>query len=184
MTRTIPVTTFSERPLHALGWRALYDSVRLPGDASPIEIAAAKAFAELLVDPAEFGPPAYVNLFLPVRSISGHDELPPIRIARTAGAINVIPECPVGSYRVDFMLAVKGYGRGLTAVLGAMECDGHDYHERTKEQAAYDRRRDRYLQEQGIFVMRFPGFEIHDNPKKCAREAINVLLRTSAARGK
>ena len=33
-----------------------------------------------------------------------------------------------------------------------MECDGHDFHERTKEQASSDKKRDRSLQAAGFLV--------------------------------
>lgn len=61
----------------------------------------------------------------------------------------------------------------------AIECDGHDYHERTKEQAKHDKQRDRDLQLAGWHVLRFTGSEIHNNPLKCVRE-VNELYRQLA----
>lgn len=61
-----------------------------------------------------------------------------------------------------------------------VECDGHDFHERTKEQAQRDRARDRAFQAAGIPVFRFTGSEIYASPTKCAREVkrfLNNLLR-------
>jgi very-short-patch-repair endonuclease len=52
----------------------------------------------------------------------------------------------------------------------AVECDGHDFHERTKEQAARDRERDRRLQAHGLQVMRFTGSEVYRDPIKCVVE--------------
>lgn len=56
--------------------------------------------------------------------------------------------------RVDFAIASRENGRVV------VECDGHDYHERTKEQAARDRSRDRALTGLGWRVLRFTGREI------------------------
>lgn len=56
-----------------------------------------------------------------------------------------------------------------------VECDGHPFHERTKEQAARDRRRDRYLINNGVQVIRFSGSEIYNKPRKCAAEVEAVL---------
>jgi hypothetical protein len=51
-----------------------------------------------------------------------------------------------------------------------VECDGHDFHERTKEQAKRDRSRDRAIQQMGITIFRFTGSEIYQTPLKCARQ--------------
>ena len=55
---------------------------------------------------------------------------------------------------VDFLITC---GRVRLAV----ECDGHDFHDRTKERASRDRARDRRLQAAGITVFRFTGSDIH-----------------------
>lgn len=69
---------------------------------------------------------------------------------------------------VDFLLGTTDYsGNKHYAVV---ECDGHDFHERTKEQAARDRSRDRRLQEAGIRVFRFTGSELYRDPLGCAVE--------------
>lgn len=46
----------------------------------------------------------------------------------------------------------------------AIECDGHDFHERTAEQAERDRSRDRALTATGWSVLRFTGREIWRDP--------------------
>lgn len=72
------------------------------------------------------------------------------------------------SYRVDFLLKVGD--RRLV-----VECDGHDFHERTKEQARRDKARDRELQASGYPVYRFTGSEIWADVFACAREALDAL---------
>lgn len=74
-------------------------------------------------------------------------------------------------YRLDFALLGDG-------VMVAVEADGHDYHERTKEQAEHDKSRDRALAAAGWTVLRFTGREIHRNAEKCAAEAIAIARRT------
>lgn len=69
----------------------------------------------------------------------------------------------IGTYRVDFLIA----GR-RTAVV---ELDGHAFHERTKEQAARDKKRDRDLQTSGLAVLRFTGSEVWRDPHGAARAA-------------
>lgn len=69
---------------------------------------------------------------------------------------------------VDFLLGVSDFNGGKHYAV--VECDGHDFHERTKEQAARDRSRDRRLQEAGFRVFRFTGSELYRDPLGCAVE--------------
>lgn len=57
----------------------------------------------------------------------------------------------------------------------AIELDGHDFHERTKEQAQRDKSRDRILQELGWKAIRFTGSEVYADPIACVREAERIL---------
>lgn len=79
----------------------------------------------------------------------------------------VEPQHEVGRFRVDF------------ALLGehckiAVECDGHDFHEKTKHQAARDKSRDRELAAAGFTVLRFTGSEIWADPIACATQAVDL----------
>jgi very-short-patch-repair endonuclease len=78
----------------------------------------------------------------------------------------------VGPYTVDFMVTVKS---GDKTECVAIECDGHDFHERTKEQAAHDKKRDRFLVASGITVLRFTGSEIYKDPWQCCKEIMKVV---------
>ncbi|MCP5810307.1 endonuclease domain-containing protein, partial [Klebsiella pneumoniae] len=53
-----------------------------------------------------------------------------------------------------------------------VECDGHNFHERTPEQAKRDRSRDRDLAFQGYRLLRFTGREIYHDADGCAREIL------------
>ena len=81
-------------------------------------------------------------------------------------------ECGEKEYRVDFFIAVlknkKDYGF-------VVECDGHDFHEKTKEQAKRDKQRDRDLAAKGHLVIRFTGSEIFKDPERCAREVVKII---------
>ena len=84
------------------------------------------------------------------------------------------PQIEIGPYRVDFMFAaVRGDGSVSFAII---ECDGHDFHERTKEQAQRDKARDRYLIGKGFRVLRFTGSEIYRNPEAVWDEIIKIVL--------
>lgn len=54
-----------------------------------------------------------------------------------------------------------------------VECDGHDFHERTKEQAAKDRSRDRKIALSGMEIFRFTGSELWRDPWGCVEQVID-----------
>lgn len=73
----------------------------------------------------------------------------------------------IASYRVDFLLTAEG-------MMLAIECDGHDFHDRTKQQASADRARDRDLLRRGLHVIRFTGSDITYNGERCAAEIFEI----------
>lgn len=75
-------------------------------------------------------------------------------------------------YRVDFLIRVLYSERIYEFVV---ECDGHEFHEKTKEQVKKDKKRERDLISEGYTVIRFSGSEIVENPRLCAREVINLI---------
>lgn len=84
----------------------------------------------------------------------------------------IAPQLKIGPYRVDF--AVR-YISGLDGAAGlVVECDGHAFHEKTKEQAARDKARDRFLAAAGYRVMRFTGSEIWADPIACAEQVLEA----------
>lgn len=84
------------------------------------------------------------------------------------------PEIEGKRYRADFKVTARSED-GEPSVL--IECDGHDFHEKTKEQARRDKSRDRALQSAGYHVLHFTGSEIWRDPKRCAHEVIDFLLK-------
>ena len=88
------------------------------------------------------------------------------------------PQVSVGPYRVDFLIVLsRWYYRDV--VLVAVECDGHEFHERTKAQAAKDKARDRDLAARGLTVLRFTGSEIFRNAGACADDVIQFVQMKS-----
>lgn len=85
------------------------------------------------------------------------------------GDIEIRQQSSIGEYRVDFEILVMDSRADKYHYL-VVECDGHDFHERTKEQAAKDHARDRSLTLDGYTVFRFTGSEIWADPVKCAHQ--------------
>ena len=98
------------------------------------------------------------------------------------------PQVQLEGWRVDFIAYAWTNGSVFQRVTGKqegkprwrkliIECDGHEYHERTKEQAAKDRSRDRsYLQHGCEGVFRFTGSEIWRDPWDCADQVFKWAI--------
>lgn len=114
----------------------------------------------------------------------------------------ITPQVQIGEYRIDLLLELelihvtfppecKGpdpkTGREIlirpelreqTVVKKEIivECDGHEFHEKTKIQAARDKKRDRVLQSKGYNVFRFTGSEIYNDAISCAYEVYESMI--------
>ena len=78
----------------------------------------------------------------------------------------------IGNYKPDFMFEVTDEsGPNL-----AIEIDGYDYHDKTKEQAAKDKQRDRLFIRNGFIPVRFAGTEVYRSPIDCVREALQIIV--------
>lgn len=90
-------------------------------------------------------------------------------------ALYVECQADVGGWRADFLIQVwdrfdtndKPVWRSLI-----VECDGHEFHERTRDQAARDRSRDRLAQLNGAEIFRFTGSELWRDPVGCASQVL------------
>ena len=80
--------------------------------------------------------------------------------------------CGDREYRVDFTIPVA-YWNCLKVFV--VECDGHEFHQKTKEQVERDNRRMRDLQKEGYCVIRFSGTEIYHMADRCACEVQNII---------
>ena len=88
----------------------------------------------------------------------------------------VWPQAKIGGHRADFLIFALHFvskespppWRKLV-----VECDGHDFHERTKEQAAKDRALDRSMMLIGQEFLRFTGSEIWRDPMGCADQILD-----------
>lgn len=108
-----------------------------------------------------------LEIFDPQGRTEGH---PIGRFQFNTATFLVHQQSPVGGYRLDFALCTVNGSRCV-----AVELDGHDFHERTKQQAARDRKRDRWFTASGWVVLRFTGSEIYELPHRCVRDLVCVL---------
>lgn len=92
-------------------------------------------------------------------------------------AVRLFGNVTILSYRLDLLLVDES---GQVAI--SIECDGHDFHNVTKQQAASDRSRDRELNAIGITTLRFTGSEIHHDIQRCASDVFAVLRHQCSRR--
>lgn len=76
----------------------------------------------------------------------------------------------VGSYSPDFVLSL-----GIHDFV--IEIDGHNFHEKTKEQVKQDNTKNRDYLKWGVVPIRFSGSEVYNNPLKCAEETFETVLQ-------
>ena len=57
-----------------------------------------------------------------------------------------------------------------------IECDGHEFHEKTKEQVIKNNQRDRDLQNKGYEILHFSGSEILKNILQCREDIIKFII--------
>lgn len=108
-------------------------------------------------------------------------------------SIEIYPQAQIrapseDTLRADFVVgAFRASLRRQKASLQSMhlvvECDGHEFHEKTKEQAAKDKWRDRQFAELGYRVLRFSGSEIYKDPKGAAESVARIISRFYGGRG-
>ena len=75
-------------------------------------------------------------------------------------------KCNKNKYRVDFLITVY-YPKQEKGKCFVIECDGYEFHQKTKEQVRKDYERDRLLQANNYEILRFSGSEIYKDPEKC-----------------
>lgn len=85
----------------------------------------------------------------------------------------LIYQYPFGKYRIDWVFRVIGAHKSYVFI----ECDGHEFHERTKEQAERDRSKDREIQAAGFPILRFTGREIYRDVGKCILEIFEMAVK-------
>ncbi len=95
------------------------------------------------------------------------------KVSKSFQTIGLEIQKVIDRIRTDFLVSYM-MPTGLLEIV--VECDGHSFHERTKEQAAKDRSRDRALQGLGYIVFRFTGSEIHQDARGCAGEVLDQIM--------
>jgi Protein of unknown function (DUF559) len=88
--------------------------------------------------------------------------------------IAIVPALNIANVgEVDFAVFIPSLSVDRPIVV--VECDGHDFHERTVEQASRDRKRDRALLKLDIPVLRFTGTDVVRSSAEVAEEIADFI---------
>ncbi len=170
------ISTATARMSESLGWLIQYATDRSEGCESPIESAFSIAFQTQCFLAVLESSPAFcaVDFRFTLEEVVGCE------ISDSKWFFDVRTQHQIERHRVDFLIqsARKGFAKEDPPILSPkiiVECDGHDFHERTPDQATRDKSRDRQLQSLGYIVFRFTGREIWRDPMACAVQVFELL---------
>lgn len=152
---------------------------------SPIEeaLAVAMFFADFKLD--NYDPPfALQKLGKPFPTVMSNEWNHKDFESDVFESVVIAPQQKIGAFRVDFLLIIRDVAFGSGDIKLVVECDGHDFHERTKEQASRDKKRDRELTAQGYYVLRFTGSDIYKDAEGCAAEVAKFARNIWRQHGK
>lgn len=88
--------------------------------------------------------------------------------------ISIESQFKIGQYIADFTVCF--YSPYINEEYVAIEIDGHQWHEKTKEQVMRDKKRERYFLRRDFQVMRFSGTEVFYNSDECAKECLSIMI--------
>jgi hypothetical protein len=97
-------------------------------------------------------------------------------------SFSIFPQAPIHAnkrkYILDFEICVIHTTESRNCIMHdfAVEIDGHEWHEKTKEQVARDKARERDLLRSNIRVIRFSGYEVFHDPLKAANETWSIII--------
>ena len=83
------------------------------------------------------------------------------------------------NYVVDFYFEKDLYvNRFNTNKKIIIECDGHEFHQKTKQQVKSDNEREYALKMAGYEMIRFSGSQIYNEPFKCAEDTYKYIMKS------
>lgn len=91
--------------------------------------------------------------------------------------IMIFPQFEIESknktFYADFIVGIE---RSKNPIEIVVECDGHEFHQKNKQQVERDNEREYEIKKAGYEVLRFSGSQIYNNPFKCANDVFDYLL--------
>lgn len=92
----------------------------------------------------------------------------------TATGFYIYPQFMIRQYRVDFLISQVKCAPPKIYTPVIVELDGHAFHDKDKDQRAYEKSRDRALVKADYKVLHFTGSEVNADPFRVAFEALSM----------
>jgi very-short-patch-repair endonuclease len=89
--------------------------------------------------------------------------------------VYIKPQYKINKYKVDFMIHSHGIAPEEYCTPVVIELDGHDFHDKNKQQRAYEKSRDRHIVKSGFRILHYTGSEIFADPFKAAYEVLCMI---------
>jgi very-short-patch-repair endonuclease len=86
----------------------------------------------------------------------------------------IYPQTEISKYRADFVVC---FAEKYIHKKYIIECDGHKFHEKTKEKAKNDKQRERFFVKNGYNVLRYSGSEIYNDFQKIKDELFHIFKK-------
>ena len=86
----------------------------------------------------------------------------------------------INGFKPDFIITKEVYETSSFDNLHydincAIEIDGHEWHEKTKEQASRDKQKDREYLKNGFVPIRFTGSDVYHDANSCVKDVIEII---------
>jgi len=78
----------------------------------------------------------------------------------------------IHGYKPDFIIVEPDFQLNY-----AIEIDGHEWHEKTKEQAIRDKQKEREYLKEGFIPIRFTGSEVYHDVLGCIKEVLEIMCK-------
>lgn len=89
--------------------------------------------------------------------------------------VYISEQVKIGKFRADFVASQRAHDKSRESLPVVVELDGHQFHDRNKEQRSYEKARDRFFTRQGYRVVHFTGSDIVKDPYAAAWEVLGML---------
>lgn len=88
------------------------------------------------------------------------------------GLFIISSQYKIDDYIVDFFIEYKQKDGHKKIIV---ECDGHEFHEKTKEQAAKQKKRDRHFATKEFIMLHYSGSDIVNQPELIFKDFITIF---------
>jgi very-short-patch-repair endonuclease len=89
--------------------------------------------------------------------------------------LQILQQLTIGRYRADFNICICGI-IGIPPISFVIEIDGHEWHEKNKQQVARDKIRERSIVSAGYTILRYSGSEVFNNALGCANDCMGTII--------